>query len=434
MKITYILGVRVTLCIKKLFGYVIQTVRFTNILGYIKDANWYSIYQFYINSSGSQNPDSIFKLLINRVYFRVSYYRYSILLALGLGITGCAATSGLQTYDLPDQGSYKTNQGAELNVIQLTQDNISSIGQLPISNFSGIQALFNKKPSVYRLNYGDVLSIQLWAYPEITPPIQDTVNTRSVGYPIDPNGNVQLPLIGSVKIAGKTLSEAHTFLRNQFSRYLKNPDVIVRVLSFEAKRYYVNGQVLRSGQYTISDLPISLYTALGQAGGIDTKTGDTTNIQLIRNGHTYNLNTIQLEKQGLSLHNLLVQADDTIFVNTKQEQKLYVMGESNKSQAINLRDQGMSLSDVLGESEGINPYSASAARIYVMRTDLNTKQSTIYHLNLSSLGNLALANQFNMKRNDIVYIDATGLTRWQRVVNQIIPFSSTLYTLDQLGK
>ena len=206
------------------------------------------------------------------------------------------------------------------------------------------------------------------------------------------------------------------------------------MVPFKFEGSYTVKSVVPAGQYTINDLPISLYTALGQAGGIDTKTGDTTNIQLIRNGQTYNLNTIQLEKQGLSLHNLLIQPDDTIFVNTKQDQKLYVMGESSKSQAISLRDQGMSLSDVLGESEGINPYSASAARIYVMRTDLKSKQSTIYHLNLSSLGNLALANQFDMKKNDIVYIDATGLTRWQRVMNQIVPFSSALYSFDQLGK
>jgi polysaccharide export outer membrane protein len=284
------------------------------------------------------------------------------------------------------------------------------------------------------LSAGDVLSIQLWAYPEITPPIQDATNIKAVGYPIDPNGNVQLPLVGSVHIAGKTLAETNRFLHQQFAKYLKHPDVVVRVLSYEGRRYFVNGQVMRSGQYTLNDQPISIYTALGQAGGVDTKTGDTTNIQLIRNGQTYNLNTIQLEKQGLSLHQLLIQPNDTIFVNTKQDQKLYVMGESSRSQALTLRDQGMTLSDVLGESEGISPYSASAARIYVMRTDLSTKQSTIYHLNLSSLGNLALANQFAMQKNDIVYIDATGLTRWQRIMNQVIPFSSALYSFDQLGK
>ncbi|WP_111885166.1 polysaccharide biosynthesis/export family protein [Acinetobacter sp. CFCC 11171] len=349
-------------------------------------------------------------------------------------MTGCAITSGLQTYDLPAEGAYQTDQGAQLNVVPLTQNNLPAISQSNNQNYSDLQSLFRSQQSIYRLSPGDVLSIQLWAYPEITPPIQDATNIKAVGYPIDPNGRVHLPLVGSVKVSGKTLAEVNTFLRSQFSKYLKHPDVVVRVLSYEGRRYFVNGQVLKSGQYTLNDQPISLYTALGQAGGIDTKTGDTTNIQLIRNGSTYNLNTIQLEKNGLSLHNLLIQPNDTIFVNTKQDQKLYVMGESSKSQAISLRDQGMTLSDVLGESEGINPYSASAAKIYVMRTDLNNNESTIYHLNLSSIGNLALANQFQMKKNDIVYIDASGLARWQRIMNQIIPFSSALYSFDQLGK
>lgn len=349
-------------------------------------------------------------------------------------MTGCAITSGLQTYDLPTEGAYQTDQGAQLNVVPLTQNNLPAISQSNNQNYSDLHSLFRSQQSIYRLSPGDVLSIQLWAYPEITPPIQDATNIKAVGYPIDPNGRVHLPLVGSVKVSGKTLAEVNTYLRSQFSKYLKHPDVVVRVLSYEGRRYFVNGQVIKSGQYTLNDQPISLYTALGQAGGIDTKTGDTTNIQLIRNGSTYNLNTIQLEKNGLSLHNLLIQPNDTIFVNTKQDQKLYVMGESSKSQAISLRDQGMTLSDVLGESEGINPYSASAAKIYVMRTDLNNNESTIYHLNLSSIGNLALANQFQMKKNDIVYIDASGLARWQRIMNQIIPFSSALYSFDQLGK
>ena len=365
---------------------------------------------------------------------RVRHFQLAVLLACGIAATGCAVTSGLQTYDLPTQGAYQTDQGAQLTVVQLTQDNLPSHLLNNIQSANSTYHLFNNKQHIYRLTAGDVLSIQLWAYPEITPPIQDISNIKAAGYPIDPNGNVYLPLLGQVKVAGKTLAETNQYLRSQFSRYLKHPDVVVRVLSYEGRRYFVNGQVMRSGQYTLNDQPISVYTALGQAGGVNTETGDNTNIQLIRQGQTYHLNAVELEKQGLSLHNLLIQPNDTIFVNAKQNQKLYVMGESNKSQALTLRDQGMTLSDVLGESEGVNPYSASAARIFVMRTDLSTKTSTIYHLNLSSLGNLALANQFQMQKNDIVYIDATGLTRWQRIMNQIVPFSSALYTFDQLGK
>lgn len=356
-----------------------------------------------------------------------------LFLAISLSFTGCAITSGLQTYDLPEQGTFKTEQGAEVSVVQLNQDNLTKLNSEIVQPNNNISTLFKNSHYQYRLSPYDVLSIQLWAYPEITPPTQDK-GAVSTGYPIDIDGNIQLPLIGQIHIAGKTVPEATRLLRSQFAKYLKTPDVIVRVLSYEGRRFYVNGQVQKSGQYTLDDQPISIYSALSMAGGINPQTGDNTNIQIIRNGQTYSLNAINLEKQGYSLHKLLVQPNDTIFVNTKEDQKLYVMGETNKNKAINLRDDGMTLSDVLGESEGVNPYSASAARIYVMRTDLQTKRSTIYQLNLSSIGNLALSNQFKMQKNDIVYIDATGLTRWQRVIGQIVPFASAIYSFQLLGK
>lgn len=365
----------------------------------------------------------------------MKYLCTSVFITISLFFTGCSLIPGFQTYDLPQHGQFSTEQGAVISIIQLTQKNIPTTTLQVEQSPAQIQQLFRHQQRLYTLSPGDILSIQLWAYPEITPPIQiDSANAKTTGYPIDPNGYIQLPLLGRTQISGKTLAETHGYLRNQFARYLKRPDVVVRVISYEGRRYYVNGQVIKSGQYTLNDQPISVYTALSMAGGIDTKTGDNTHVQLIRNGLIYNLNVLSLERQGLSLHKLLIQPNDTIFVNTKQDQKLYVMGESSRSRAIELRDQGMSLSDVLGESEGINPTSASAARIFVMRTDLIKKTSTLYHLNLSSIGNLALANQFEMKKNDIVYIDATGLTRWQRVINQIIPFSSVLYSVTQLGK
>ncbi len=105
------------------------------------------------------------------------------------------------------------------------------------------------------------------------------------------------------------------------------------------------------------------------------------------------------------------------------------MGESGKNQALPMRDQGMTLTDALGESLGINPNSASASRIYVVRTNPNDHTTEIYHLNLMSIGDFGLANQFRLRSND-----ATGLTRWQRVVNQIIPFSNALYNIDRLGQ
>ncbi|MFK4205753.1 polysaccharide biosynthesis/export family protein [Acinetobacter junii] len=353
-----------------------------------------------------------------------------------MSVTSCAVTSGLQTYDIPSEGVYRTDQGTDVHVIKITQESLPAIQPAQINYQNNYSTLFRQKQHAYRLSSGDVLSIQLWAYPEITPPVNNLTNDQSIqanGYPIDYNGYVQIPLVGRYKAAGKTLAQLNVDLRSQFARYLKNPDVIVRILSYQGQRYSVQGSVIKGGQFFLNDQPISIYTALGMAGGVTDK-GDNTFIQLIRNGITYDLNTIALEKAGYSLHKLLVQPNDTIYVSTKENQKIYVMGESGKNQALPMRDQGMTLSDALGESLGLNPLSASASRIYVLRTNPNDRNTELYHLNLMSLGDFGLANQFRLRSNDIVYVDATGLTRWQRVINQVIPFSSALYNFDRLGQ
>jgi len=366
----------------------------------------------------------------------VKHYQLFSILAISISTVGCAVTSGLQTYDIPSEGLYTTELGSQVNVIKITQDNLAAVQPASIDYKKNYTALFKNQQKAYRLSAGDVLSIQLWAYPEITPPVNNVSTEQSIqanGYIVDYNGFIQLPLVGRYKATGKTLSQLNTELRNQFSHYLKTPDVIVRVLSYQGQRYSVQGSVKNSGQFYLSDQPVSIYTALGMAGGVS-ELGDNRYIQLVRNGVTYDLNTIELEKSGYSLHKLLVQPNDTLYVSTKENQKIYVMGESGKNQALALRDQGLTLSDALGESLGLNPLSASASRIYVLRTNPNDRSTALYHMNLMSLGDFGLANQFKLRSNDIVYVDATGLTRWQRVINQVIPFSSALYNLDRLGQ
>ena len=366
----------------------------------------------------------------------MSYYRYSVMLALSLAMTGCAITSGLQTYDLPEEGVYQTDLGTQVNVVKLTQESLPAV-QPAQMNQQSFATLFHAGHKNYRLSSGDILSIYLWAYPEITPPtntISNELSVQSNGYQIDQNGYIQFPIIGRYKAAGKSLAQVNQELRSQLSRYLKTPDVIARVLSYQGQRFSVQGNVMKGGQFALSDQPVSVYAALGMAGGVNTQFGDNTSITLVRQGQTYNLNSIELEKSGYSLHRLLIQPDDTIYVNSRENQKIYVMGESGQNKPVQLRDQGMTLSDALGESLGINPFSASRSKIYVVRSSPNNPMTEIYHLDLTSIGDFGLANQFKMRSNDIIYVDASGLARWQRVVNQVIPFSNMIYNFDRLGQ
>ncbi|NNG81657.1 polysaccharide biosynthesis/export family protein [Acinetobacter sp. ANC 5378] len=351
------------------------------------------------------------------------------ILTLSLSLVGCAITSGFQTYDLPKEGIYKTELGTEVNIVKLTQHTLPAGQRTQIHDLKNYAFLFQNKMQNYRLSPGDVLSLQLWAYPEISTAATDNSN----GYQIDQNGYIQFPMIGRYKAAGKSLTQVNQELRSQLARYLKTPDVIARVLSYQGQRFSVQGNVIHGGQFFLSDQPVSIYTALGLAGGVNTEKGDNTSITLVRQGQTYSLNSIELEKSGYSLHNLLIQPNDTIYVNSKENQKIYVMGESGQNQPVLLRDQGMSLSDVLGESLGLNPLSASRSKIYVVRSNTVATSTEIYHLDLTSIGDFGLANQFKMRSNDIVYVDASGLARWQRVVNQVVPFSGLVNTANNVG-
>ena len=363
-------------------------------------------------------------------------YRYSLIAALSLGMTGCAITSGLQTYDLPSEGLYQTELGTQVNVVKITQESLPAF-QPAQFNQQSFAHLFNRTHNNYKLSAGDILSIYLWAYPEITPPvnnINNDVGVQSNGYQIDQQGYIQFPVIGRYKASGKSLAQVNQELRSQLSRYLKTPDVVARVLSYQGQRYSVQGNVIKGGQFFLSDQPVSVYTALGLAGGVNTQFGDNTSITLVRQGQTYTLNSIELEKAGYSLHNLLIQPNDTLYVNSRENQKIYVMGESGKNQSLPMRDQGMTLSDVLGESLGLNPLSASRGKIYVVRSGADHPMTEIYHLNLASIGDFGLANQFKMRSNDIVYVDASGPSRWLRVGDQVLPFFSAISKLDLFGQ
>ena len=356
----------------------------------------------------------------------MKYYPYFLLCALTVATTGCAVTSGLQTYDLPSEGVYQTELGTAVNVIKLTQDSMIAVQPAVYNTRQNYAHLFNNPQRQYNLSPGDILSIYLWAYPEISGSNADAKN----GYQIDQNGYIQFPMIGRYKAAGKSLTRVNQELRSQLSRYLKAPDVIVRVSSYQGKPYSIQGSAGKDGVYYLTDQPVSLYGALSMAGGI----GDNASITLIRQGRNYDFNTIELEKDGYSLHNLFIQPNDTIYVIARENHKVYVMGEASKNQALTLRSEGMSLADVLGESLGINPFTASRSKIYILRSQQNQHMTEIFQLDLTSIGDFGLASQFKMRSNDIVYVDATGLVRWQRIINQIVPFSSAISGFGNLGQ
>ena len=84
-------------------------------------------------------------------------------------------------------------------------------------------------------------------------------------------GNLSVPLIGSVHLGGLTLSQAASKLTDLYGRdYLVNPKVNVMLLGYAKRRFTMLGQINRPGSYEMPDGSpegIDLLEAIAMAGG-----------------------------------------------------------------------------------------------------------------------------------------------------------------------
>ena len=358
----------------------------------------------------------------------------SSLLLMTLWSAGCATTtinSGLQAGDLPPVGDFTAENGLQFNIQPL---NLATLPPPQVSRPTNdiYQLIASSKKKEYRISQGDILAINLVGYPDMNIASSGNSNSpASAGYPVDQQGFVQFPLVGRVKAAGLSVPQFTASLQSQLQRYLKYSDPQVKIINYRGNKFFIDGEVRQPGEFNIADAPVSLYGAISMAGGA-TPEGDSNNVVLMRRGTRYELGLRDLQNMGLSANQIYLQDGDSIHINRLDRNQVYVLGEFGEIKPLEIPDHGITLTQVIGQSKGLNPSTANAAKIYVVRDHGSASYTDIYYVNLQTVTNLALANRFEMHPNDIVYVDPTGLTRWNRFINSILPSSNAIRQLSGL--
>src|SRR5690606_9985996 len=134
-----------------------------------------------------------------------------------------------------------------------------------------VQHLFGKAEP-YRVGPGDILNIVVWNHPELaltpagssTTAIVTGVNELGNGYNVAPDGTIQVPFTGIVKVAGLNESQIRERLANRLSGYINSPQITVRVQAYRAGRIYVDGEVRNPGVLPITDIPMTLPEAINR--------------------------------------------------------------------------------------------------------------------------------------------------------------------------
>jgi len=120
---------------------------------------------------------------------------------------------------------------------------------------SGISA-----PAGYILTPNDLVAVEVFG--------EDDLKTQAR---LNGEGNLSLPLLGSVHLAGLSLTQATTRLTELYGRdYLVNPKLNVTLVGYAVRRFTILGQVNRPGDYAMPESSpggIGLVEAIGIAGG-----------------------------------------------------------------------------------------------------------------------------------------------------------------------
>lgn len=158
----------------------------------------------------------------------------------------------------------------------------------------------------YVLGPDDTLAIHIWNVP-------DPKLNRSYITPVERDGTLFIPQVGSIPIAGLTFSQASKVLKARLGRLLKRFDMHVSMARLRTIKVYVVGEVIRPGAYEISSLATAshaLYAACGPA-----KSGSLRHIRIVRDGKLVSeLDFYRFFLLGDRSQDVRLQSGDTLLV------------------------------------------------------------------------------------------------------------------------
>jgi protein involved in polysaccharide export with SLBB domain len=287
---------------------------------------------------------------------------------------GAQPRNTTSNYSDTEQLSRQTNarnQGNQSNQTQLPPEPLtefqkfvaSTTGQtLPIFGTD----LFRRVPSTfapldmspvtpdYVIGPGDELRIRVWGQ------VNFQTNVR-----VDRSGEIFLPQIGPVHVAGMAFSALDAHLRGAVGRVYRNFNLTADVGQIRAIQVYVSGQARRPGVYTVSSLS-TLVDTLFASGGPSVQ-GSMRHIELRRGSAVVtDFDLYDLLIHGDKSTDVKLQSGDVIFIPPTGPQAA-VTGSVRNPAIYELRAKG-SLSDLVADAGGVSS-TAAEARVSIERID-----------------------------------------------------------------
>ena len=170
---------------------------------------------------------------------------------------------------------------------------------------------------------------------------------------VSSSGQISLPLIGALKVAGLTVTGAEDLIAKRLSDggYFKEPQVSILQKEFATQGISVMGEVQKPGTYPLLGSH-SLLEAISAAGGTTTKAGNT--VTIVHRGSPNTPETVDMTEPTAA--NVPVFPGDTILV--AKAGIVYVVGDVKQPSGIVMDSSGLTVLQAISMAQGTNPTAA----------------------------------------------------------------------------
>jgi len=204
----------------------------------------------------------------------------------------------------------------------------------------------------------------------------DTISVVVVGFPelstqsvVTPDGTIAVPLLKTVKVAGKSLATVRDTIEVGMSKYLVKPTVAVSLYQKHRQSVSVFGAVQRPGAVEFKPGMRAL-EAVAQAGGL-MPTADATLVSLTRKaGPKVTLDLDHPELKAGSDVDAVLSEDDSIYIPDMKSQ-VSVVGQVKVPGSLMYKDS-MTVLDALGAAGGVNMDEGDLKKSKIIHNGVDT--------------------------------------------------------------